>query len=131
MTGEISPYVVQRFLNSLIFGIPAVLALYWWQRRGIQSKLLYSLSRANAIAYGVWLLFVWVTTLVGQSPAYRSMIPVILTASLFVILPSLLAGGSFFLLCLTMSAEKLEKPLLAVNCGLMLILWGSSVVAPN
>lgn len=128
-------WFLRILVKFALFGAPAGGILWYWKRRGVRSRKLYYASCANLACYLLWLTVV-VTMLVMQTfPALRSMIDYRVPAYVFFYCPFCAMFGSF-ILCIScvaaVAAEEMKEFvfILLVN-GLMLILWLSTVVAPN
>jgi len=115
-------------LRFAVLGIPAAVLLLW-KRAGILSKHLYSSSWANVIAYCVWLTLEVLLNRIGRIPAAPKLFDALVG---FLIGSPLIASScSLVLIILSLSAERDEKWTMASSNVLMIVLWASSLIAPN
>lgn len=129
------------FLKALVkfalFGVPAVTALVFWRRRGVESRILHRISLINSVSYLVWLPACIGVVFLGSSPiyrdsfAYRWMDQLSIPQDLYLFLPFFLFVDSFFMCLLCRIAEKGERGFVVLVNGLTLFLWASNLVAPN
>jgi hypothetical protein len=131
MHSAIWSWIVTVLGKSALLGLPTLITLVLWRRRGIQSRALNQVGWGNLLGYTAWLLAVVVLMPLSEIPRYHWIAGSSIPANLFFIIPFLLAIGSFITCLLCATAEKGERryPLLAN--GLMLILWSWLVVPPN
>jgi hypothetical protein len=110
---------------------PSVLILLHWRRRGVRSPLLYKLSWVEVGSYLLWLLFVAALGFVGSHPTFDWIRGGSIPANLFVFWPMLATMIALALCMFTLAAGKGERGFMVSSNLLMLVLWASSVVAPN
>jgi hypothetical protein len=116
-------------LRFAVLGIPAGAALLWWKRAGIHSKHLYSSSWANVIAYCIWLTLGVLLNRIGRIPAAPKLFDALVG---FLIASPLIASFcSLALIILSLFAERSEKWTMGSSNVLMIVLWASSLIAPN
>ena len=114
-------------LKFAVFGIPAAAALLWWKRTGVLSKGFYSSSWANVIAYCTWLLLgVLLNRRIPAPPGlFDALVGFAIAAPLFALFYSLLP------LILSLFAKPNEQWKMGSSSVLMVLLWASSLIAPN
>jgi hypothetical protein len=114
-----------------LLGAPAIAILLFWKTRRIESGALYRASWANAFGYLLWLVAMTTTAILSHYSAFRWMVFSPLPATLAFFLPFLACVGSLLLCLLCVRAKQIERLFVALPNLLMLILWVSSIVAPN
>jgi hypothetical protein len=130
-------WFLKALVKFVLFGVPAVAALVFWKRRGVQSRVLYRISMINSVGYLVWLPACIGVVFLGSSLVYRDFFiyrwidDLSIPQDLYIFLPFLLFVGSLFMCLLCRMAEKGERGFVVLVNGLMLILWASNLVAPN
>jgi hypothetical protein len=96
-------------------------ALLWWRRAGVSSKGLYSCSWINVTCYLLWLAL----GILQSKWRNDSLIGVLIA------LPLLAAGFSLVMAVWSCYAKQGERWIMAASNVFMVILWTSSLVAPN
>jgi hypothetical protein len=121
-------WILRSLEKFALFGVPASITLLFWKRRRIKARGVYRASWANVCGYLLWLLAVILTAKLSHIPAVTfSFLP----ATVAFVWPFFAAIGPFILCLFCMRGEMEEQPFIALSNFLMLILWVSSVVAPN
>ena len=92
---------------------------------------LYRASWANPVGYLLWLAAVIVVSNISHSSAFSWLTFSVLPAGLYFFCPFSLAVGSLILCLLGIKSKQGEQAFIGVPNLLMLLLWISSVVAPN
>ena len=129
MNADMWQWCLRALEKFALLGAPAIAILLFWKRRRVESVALYRASWANPFGYLLWLIAMNTTAVLSHSTAFRWM--VFLPATLAFPLPLLSCVGSLFLCLLCVRAKQVERMFVALPNLLMLILWTSSVVAPN
>jgi hypothetical protein len=124
-------WLMGKLIMFLILGLPALGLLLYWKRLGVYSRVLYGAGCAVSLSYVLWLSSVWVMNILDERPSFAWIGGSSIPAYIFFVLPFLAAITSFALILMSFAGQKHEKALMAVISILMLILWGSTVVAPN
>ena len=128
MNAESWDWILRSIKKFALFGVPAGITLFFWQRRRIDRKNVYRASCANVGAYVLWILAGVVTAGLIHIPAvFFSSLP----STVLVFWPFLGVIASLLLCLSCIRAEMREQPFIFFPNLLMLILWISSVVAPN
>lgn len=104
-----------------VLGVAAIVALLWWKRTGVVSKGLYRSSWANVACYLLWL------TLGILQSKWRNDSSI----GVLIALPLLSAMFSLVLVAWSRFANQGERWGMAASNVFMLILWTSSLIAPN
>jgi hypothetical protein len=132
----IDPWLQRLLLKLAVSWVPAASLLCWLWLRKIRSVILYFASCANLGCYLLWLG----TMVTVRSPIfYRwssesknlDFVLFVIPAFTFVLWPLFATVGSFILLIASCMAKQGERRFLVPANLLMLILWASSIVAPN
>lgn len=133
----IEPWVHRPLLKIAFLWTPAAGLLLWLKLRKIRSVILYFVSVADILCYSLWLGAI---TLIGSPTFYRwssgskvdLRIALSATASLMLfVVPLAATVGSFILLITSFISKPGERRFLVPANLLTLILWGSSLIAPN
>jgi hypothetical protein len=114
-------------LSSFLFkfaalGIPAIVFLLWWRRIGVVSKGLYKSSWTNVGCYLAWLSL---GLLANRTAGMGAVIGILIGV------PLVAVGFSLVLMTWSRFAKQGERWTMALANLLMLLLWTSSVIAPN
>lgn len=121
-------WILRSLEKFALFGVPASITLVFWKRRRVKARGVYRASGANVLGYLLWLLAGVVMAMLFHIPAVTfSFLP----ATVAFLWPFVAAIASFVLCLLSIPAEMKEQPFIVLPNLLMLILWISSVVAPN
>ena len=132
MNSELWQWCLRAFEKFALLGVPAILILLFWKRRGVVASMtLYRASWVNPIGYLLWLAAVIVVSNLSHFPAFSWLAFSILPACLYFFCPFLLSVASLILCLLGVRSKREEQAFVAVPNLLMLLLWISSVVAPN
>ncbi len=132
----IDPWVHRPLLKLALLWAPAAGLLWWLKLRKIRSVIIYFISGANLVCYLLWL---GATGIIGspsffrwssESTDLRFVLSVISSVTLLVI-PIAATVGSFFMLMMSFIARPGERRFLVPANLLSLILWASSMIAPN
>jgi hypothetical protein len=132
----IEPWSHRLLLKLALLWVPAAGLLWRLKLRGIRSVIIYFVSGANLVCYMIWLG----AMVLAHSPIfYRwsseskdlDVIFFMTPTFLFVFCPLVATVGSFILLITTLIAKQGEHRFLVPANLLMLILWATSIVAPN
>jgi len=132
----IEPWSHRLLLKLALLWVPAAGLLWWLKLRGIRSVIIYFVSGANLVCYMIWLG----AMVLADSPIfYRwsseskdlDVIFFMTPTFLFVLCPLAATAGSFILLITTLIAKQGEHRFLVPANLLMLILWATSIIAPN
>jgi len=121
--------VTNDMWKFVLLGLPAVVALLLWRNAGVTNKTMYSLSWASPLGYLAWLL--GLTSVRHISPQRLggwisdSATGMLVSAPLFGMLLSLVLLGCVFF------AAKPQRSKMASSNAFMLVLWLSSLIAPN
>jgi hypothetical protein len=110
-----------------LFGIPSIVLLISWHRSTVRSRGLYRLSWGNTLAYIAWLA---IGTALERLSRNSDWVPDS-AEGLLIAMPLIAGGLSLVLLVWSRFAIDDEKWKMASTSTLMLILWLSSIVAPN
>lgn len=113
-----SAYVV-KFAT---LGIPVVVALLWWRRAGVLSRRLYTSTWTNVAAYPMWLGVVIVENRINGMDKL---------IGILIALPLIAVGCCVVLAASSHFAKRGERMKMATANLLMLMLWVSSLIAPN
>ncbi len=124
-------WLIGKLIMFFVLDLPAVGILLYWKRLGVYSRVLYGAACAISLSYALWLSSIWVMNILDERPAFAWIGGSSIPAYIFFVLPFLAAITSFALIPLSFAGQKHEKALMAVISSFMLILWGSTVVAPN
>ena len=114
-----------------LLGVPTIIVLLLWRRKGVERRTLYQASWANPFAYLLWLAAMILVAILFHRPRFLWISSTLVPASLAFAYPLLLSFGSLILCVLCVRAKQKEQPFIILSNLLMLILWVSSVVAPN
>jgi hypothetical protein len=131
MNPEMRLFCLKALAKFGLLGLSAIVTLLIWKRRHVESKNLYQASWANPVGYLLWLAAVTIMVVLNKSSAFGWMVSGSLPASLFFFLPFLFMFGSLCLCLLCFGAKREERRFPLMSNALMLILWASSVTAPN
>jgi hypothetical protein len=131
MNADMWQWCLRALEKFALLGAPAIAILLFWKRRRVESVTLYRASWANPFCYLLWLIAMNATAILSHYTALRWMVFSSLPATLAVGLPFLSCIGSLILCLLCVGAKQVERMFVALPNLLMLILWISSVVAPN
>ena len=133
----IDPWVHSPLLKLALLWTPAVGLLWWLKLRKIRSVIIYFISGANLVCYLLWLGAIGI---VGSPSFYRwsseskdhlrIVLSVIPPLTLVVIPPAATVGSFIFLITSFVARPGEHRFLLSANL-LTLILWASSMIAPN
>jgi hypothetical protein len=118
---QIEPWVHRPLLKLALLWAPAAALLVWLKLRKVRSVILYALSASNLLCYPLWL----------GAISLRAAAPFVAAPFVLVAIPLAATAGSFLMLIATIFAKPGEHRFLVPANLLMLILWGSSMVAPN
>jgi hypothetical protein len=133
---RIDPWVHSPLLKLALLWVPAAGLLLWLKLRKIQSVIIYFVSMASLFCYLLWL---GATMFVGSPSFFRLSseskdLQIVLGAfgsfTLFAI-PVAASVGSFILFIASFIAKPGEHRFLVPANLLTLVLWASSMVAPN
>lgn len=121
-----------RALEKFAFlGVPAIVTLLFWKKRGVGCARLYRASWANPSVYLVWLLAMAIVAILSHHAAFRWMVFSFLPSSLAFLCPFLLSVGSLILCVFCIRTKPSERPFAVLPNLLMLVLWWWSIVGPN
>jgi hypothetical protein len=123
-------------LKFALLWAPAVVILWYLKLRGIRSRIFNIISCANIVCYLLWLLgMVTVHTPIVYRwiSECKPAIPVLMffSAFLFVLWPIFASMVSFVLFMASFGVQPGERRFFVSANLLMLILWASTIVAPN
>jgi len=131
VTPELKLWYFKAFEKFALLGIPTIVALLVWKKLRVESKTFYQFSWANPICYLLWILAIGSTNILIHSVKSSWITFSMLPASVAFIWPFFAAFGSLCLCLLCGRANPKEQAFVLLPNLLMLILWGSSIVAPN
>lgn len=117
---------------KLVFlALPAAWILRYWRHKGVVRRPIFYASCANLFCYALWVALILMMLGMQGNATPRSIIPVRLPAITFVFIPFLLSIASLPLCLIAVAAGEGERRYGASANALMLVVWLSSVVAPN
>jgi hypothetical protein len=131
MNNEAWSWYLWGAVKLVFLAVPAAWILSYWRKRGVSNRAVFYASCSNIFCYVLWVALILIMLGMQKDAVLRPMIPFILPAIIFVFIPLFLSIASVPLCISAFAAAEGEKRFAAVANGLMLVLWVSSVVAPN
>jgi hypothetical protein len=123
--------MIKLVLKFAFLVFPAVLILLHWRRHGVRSRVLYTLSWVETGGYVVWLLLIAALASLAAHPTFDWIRGSSVPANMLVVWPFFAILMALGLCVCTVGAEKGERGFVATSNLLMLILWATSIAAPN
>jgi hypothetical protein len=125
------PWFGVSLLKAVLLVLPAFGMLWYWRRMGVLNPLLYRLSRVNVGVYALWSALALAVLVIRSGPVARWMDQAGFPAGVAFIIPFLAAAASTLLCMLCIAMKRGHRRYILLVNGLMLLFWGSVVVAPN
>ena len=124
-------WFAKTLVKSGCLGLPALIGLLVWRRRGIQSTTFYLVTWASPILHLLWLVAIAVMLFLDGSSKYRSLIWQGSLIANMVFFPFVLALFSLTTGVISIGARTGDRRFAVFVSALMTVLWLSVVVAPN
>ena len=115
----------------ILLGGSAAICLLRWNKKGPDWRIYYYINSANLWAYLLWLLAACFLATIGGSSIFQWMTFSGIPAALAFFIPFLLAAVSLVVLIANFFLRAGERAYAVLFSALMLILWITSVAAPN